>query len=402
MLLVKVCFTLLVYGTTILAETGDDVNAVLTDVFTTRGYNKKIRPIVDQTQPLHISADFYLNSIIDFDEKTESIKTAGFLSLNWQDQYFTWTPASFNNTQSVFVPQEDIWKPDISLTNSYKTFTGLGATYLNLVVDHDGSVTWSPFQVLESTCSITITYFPFDVQTCEMKFSAWSYTKNEVEINEGTNGIQLSNYQPSAAWDIAETSAREINTEEAAVVFTIRLKRKPRFYIINVIIPIVFLSFLNVCSFLLPSTSGEKASYAITVVLSLAVFLTIVSQLLPNNSENTSLLSTYIMLITGLSAFISMLCIMELRLQSWHNTEIPVNKLCLLFVTVSNFIKCQACNKRKIIPEDDNVSQKSKEETPVTWLDVINAMDFIFFIFSSFYTFICTFVIGIVAVHGDS
>ena len=36
------------------------------------------------------------------------------------------------------------------------------------------------FQMFQSSCSIDIKYFPFDVQTCQLKFVAWSYSKAEV------------------------------------------------------------------------------------------------------------------------------------------------------------------------------------------------------------------------------
>jgi len=35
-------------------------------------------------------------------------------------------------------------------------------------------------QVFQSTCDIDITYFPFDEQTCELQFQAWSYTTDQV------------------------------------------------------------------------------------------------------------------------------------------------------------------------------------------------------------------------------
>ena len=35
-------------------------------------------------------------------------------------------------------------------------------------------------QVFQSTCSVDITKFPFDIQTCYLKFVAWSYTTYEV------------------------------------------------------------------------------------------------------------------------------------------------------------------------------------------------------------------------------
>ena len=38
------------------------------------------------------------------------------------------------------------------------------------VVQYDGSVLWIPTALFMSTCQIDITNFPFDVQSCNLKF----------------------------------------------------------------------------------------------------------------------------------------------------------------------------------------------------------------------------------------
>ena len=35
-------------------------------------------------------------------------------------------------------------------------------------------------QVFKSSCSMDLTYYPYDTQTCKLEFVAWSYTKDEV------------------------------------------------------------------------------------------------------------------------------------------------------------------------------------------------------------------------------
>ena len=78
------------------------------------------------------------------------------------------------------MPPTRLWQPDIVLLNNadgnyevlYKA---------NIVVYASGKVEWIPPAIYQSTCPIDVRYFPFDQQTCKMKFASWTYTANEVE-----------------------------------------------------------------------------------------------------------------------------------------------------------------------------------------------------------------------------
>lgn len=45
----------------VMAQSGADVNNLLTRLFTTNGYNKNIRPMKDQTGIMNVAVDFYLS-----------------------------------------------------------------------------------------------------------------------------------------------------------------------------------------------------------------------------------------------------------------------------------------------------------------------------------------------------
>ena len=50
------------------------------------------------------------------------------------------------------------------------------------VVSHKGVVLWLPAAIFKSTCSIDIKYFPFDIQTCKLKFGSWTYSGPKLNI----------------------------------------------------------------------------------------------------------------------------------------------------------------------------------------------------------------------------
>ena len=74
------------------------------------------------------------------------------------------------------------------------------------------------------------------------------------------------------------------------VTFVITIKRKPMFYLYNLLFPCVMLSLIGMMVFLLPSESGEKASLAVTVLLAMTVFMQIIMGHVPATSEVVPLL----------------------------------------------------------------------------------------------------------------
>lgn len=55
-------------------------------------------------------------------------------------------------------------------------------TMTKAVLHYTGKVMWTPPAIFKSSCEIDVRYFPFDQQTCFMKFGSWSHDGNQVNI----------------------------------------------------------------------------------------------------------------------------------------------------------------------------------------------------------------------------
>ena len=47
---------------------------------------------------------------------------------------------------------------------------------------NNGLVEWKPPAIYHSSCEMDVEYFPFDEQTCVMKFGSWTYDGFQVRI----------------------------------------------------------------------------------------------------------------------------------------------------------------------------------------------------------------------------
>ena len=167
------------------------------------------------------------------------------------------------------------------------------------------------------------------------------------DMRAGQKGINLDKYQTNSEWDMIDSTVME---EENAVIFTLKIKRKPRYMVLTIILPVVMLSVLNLFVFWLPCDSGEKVSYAVTVFLAFTVFLTVISAVLPTNSEALSIFSVYIVILTVQSTFITVITLIQIRIRQ---LESPVPKTIVRLVGV---LYCQYCNKERAKgnPQKDN------------------------------------------------
>lgn len=50
------------------------------------------------------------------------------------------------------------------------------------VLHFTGKVYWNPPAIFKSSCEIDVRHFPYDQQTCFMKFGSWSYGGDQVNL----------------------------------------------------------------------------------------------------------------------------------------------------------------------------------------------------------------------------
>jgi nicotinic acetylcholine receptor len=162
----------------------------------------------------------------------------------------------------------------------------------NAMVDFNGKIFWSPPARLRCSCKVDITYFPFDVQGCKMKFGSWTYDKSQVDLVNSSEAVDMGAYITNGEWKIVGTKIirNEVMYPIGSEIYpdvtvTIVISRRVLYYIINIIFPCVWLNVLSLLAFCIPPDSGEKVTLGITVLLSYSVFMLLVADSMPATSE---------------------------------------------------------------------------------------------------------------------
>ncbi|CAK1542807.1 unnamed protein product [Leptosia nina] len=287
-------------------------------------YNKLVRPVLNVSDALTVRIKLKLSQLIDVNLKNQIMTTNLWVEQSWYDYKLSWEPREYGGVEMLHVPSDHIWRPDIVLYNNADgNFEVTLATKATL--NYTGRVEWRPPAIYKSSCEIDVEYFPFDQQTCIMKFGSWTYDGfqascifqvdlRHIDEVKGTNvvelGVDLSEFYTSVEWDILEVPA--VRNEKfytccdepyLDITFNITMRRKTLFYTVNLIIPCMGISFLTVLVFYLPSDSGEKVSLSISILLSLTVFFLLLAEIIPPTSLVVPLLGKFVLFTMILDTF---------------------------------------------------------------------------------------------------
>ncbi|XP_028824768.1 neuronal acetylcholine receptor subunit alpha-2-like isoform X1 [Denticeps clupeoides] len=264
-------------------------------------YNKFSRPVANISEVVLVHFGLSIAQLIDVDEKNQMMTTNVWVKQEWNDYKLRWNPDEYENVTSIRIPSEIIWRPDIVLYNNADgDFTVTHLTKAHLF--YNGTVKWTPPAIYKSSCSIDVTFFPFDQQNCKMKFGSWTYDRAKIDLVSMASNVDQMDYWESGEWVIINAVGKynskkyECCTEiYPDITYYFIIRRLPLFYTINLIIPCLLISCLTVLVFYLPSDCGEKITLCISVLLSLTVFLLLITEIIPSTSLVIPLIGEYLL-----------------------------------------------------------------------------------------------------------
>ncbi|CAI5441210.1 unnamed protein product [Caenorhabditis angaria] len=279
---------------------------------------------------MDVKVRFLLNQILDVQEKSQAMSILAYMDYHWTDYKLKWDPKNFGGIKNVrFHGDKDapfkLWRPDILLFNSVSE--SFDSTYSSrFIISYDGEIQQNPPGIFRFICQIDVTYYPFDKQTCFLKLGSWTYNGNYINLDfllqdiKGLNGdwitveperttntsasyfvnesIDLQVYLQNGEWDLEGTPGKRVvqafgTDEYHELYFYIHIRRRTLAYGINLIIPSLVISMMTILGFTLPPDACEKVTLETTVLLSVIMFLQMVSNMSPPQSQSVPILTAF-------------------------------------------------------------------------------------------------------------
>ncbi|XP_037666369.1 acetylcholine receptor subunit epsilon [Choloepus didactylus] len=291
-------------------------------------YDPQSRPVRGPEDIVTVSLKVTLTNLISLNEKDETLTTSVWIGIDWQDYRLNYSKADFGGIGTLRVPSERVWLPEIVLENNIDGQFGV-AYEANVLVLEGGSVSWLPPAIYRSTCAVEVTYFPYDWQNCSLVFRSQTYNAEEVEFifavdddGETINNIEIDTeaYTENGEWaiDFCPGVIQEGDSADGRkytdVIYTLIIRRKPLFYVINIIVPCVLISGLVLLAYFLPAQAGgQKCTVSINVLLAQTVFLFLIAQKTPETSLSVPLLGRYLIFVMVVATLIVMNCVVVLN-----------------------------------------------------------------------------------------
>ena len=282
------------------------------------------------------------------------------------------------------IPILKTWMPTLILRNGVETksiytfHNNLDIESATVAYTANGSAAFMVYGLYQVVCESDVTYYPFDEHKCMISLVSTDMY-NDITLSSNL-GVHLGLLIPNSEWSInpntVSTTKKNLEvifqgytTYTDQIEFNFVISREHIFPFLNIILPVMCLSLAHVLVFQLPVDYGERTSFSFTLLLTLVVFMTMVSDRLPA-SNNISFFNIFLLQQLFSSILTTGLVVFSIRLfySDPNLTNIGWQRR---FILLMYKFSCNRLCKGKI----KCIAKETGSEKEATWKNVSSFVD---------------------------
>uniref|UniRef100_U5EQR7 Putative acetylcholine receptor n=1 Tax=Corethrella appendiculata TaxID=1370023 RepID=U5EQR7_9DIPT len=268
---------------------------------------------------------------VDLDEAKSTFTVIGWMKMDWIDEKLKWNKSDYGNISLIHLADHEIWQPDITLYNSAdgSTIDHFGNTYC--LLDSNGSIIWVPPVQFRTYCELNMRKWPFDEQTCKLRFGSWAFDGNKLNISFDEESYIIDLIVENHEWELLKVeSIRNITyytcCEEPYLdlLYLITIKRRSPMYSAILTTPAVSIILMTLTSFWLPPSCGEKIILNGVNAIIICIFLVYFTYQLPGVAHYTPLIVLFYSSALYMICFSMIISVIVLNIsKTKYKTPVP-------------------------------------------------------------------------------
>ncbi|XP_071780406.1 5-hydroxytryptamine receptor 3A-like [Centroberyx gerrardi] len=251
------------------------------------------------TQTVHVPFIEYQTLSVDtkklrFDSRLQA-------TIMWRDPDLAWNTSVYPYDE-VVLPVHKVWTPELHVTNAVSTT--MKHSSRDLLVYHNGTLRHNVIINAEVDCEINLFNYPFAADECPVAIQAWANDGCGMELKMGDVRMIDGNH---GDWRTDGVSLQKKRDDRNYIMVALSIRYLNPF--ISLVLPSILIIVADVVSFSLPLGGGERNSFKVTLVLSFIMFLIILNDLLPGDSQCSPIIRTHFcicLVLLVLSMLVSM------------------------------------------------------------------------------------------------
>eukprot|EP00111_Clytia_hemisphaerica_P021602 TCONS_00063528-protein len=317
---------------------------LMTHLFGNNTFTSLTRPNPNGGGALNVTIGLAYVQLMDLDEHRQMLKSNIWIRQYWTNEALAWNPTDYGNISVINIDPVHAWLPDIVLYNNARAISAISGGVLyqfkkKLVLHFDGSIQWFAPTIIQTSCHIDPSLYPFDRQNCSVILGSWTHHGFELDVFAQKDSIDTEFYQESSEFHLVTSQSRKLVQNFSCcaepyplLVFDLVFQRHSTYYFINIIIPTALITCLSCLSFVLPS--GERVTIGLNVFFTITFINLYNMQKVPQTST-TSLMNRFLHACTVLTAFCMCSNACVLIMLSLKNVQVPFFIKYLIFEVIA-------------------------------------------------------------------
>ncbi|CAB3402778.1 unnamed protein product [Caenorhabditis bovis] len=322
----------------------NDQRRLIEELLDPQYYEKTVHPRRNHLEPTRVNLSMSLYQILDVDEHMQSIEVNVWMVQHWYDEFLDWNPRHYGMINRTIVPSHQIWIPDTYLYNSEELEQKKAESIMNAQLEtgywsnnSKGARVQLMFPAIyKLSCRMDVRWFPYDSQNCSFIISSWTHDKSTIDYWPLFPSVNLANMARNDEWEVIsfdfvriEESFKCCTAPWVMLYANLVIRRKPLYYMINLVVPTSIITIVAVTGFFTPTSSSserdEKLYLGINTLLTMSVMMLMVCNQMPSTSTYVPLMSWYYMGIIGVIVVGTFIATIVLAIHGQKHYTLPIS-----------------------------------------------------------------------------